>query len=107
VYLSKDGCGVIHCKTHLGNILKVGDIALGYDFGNSNLNVEIGNTFGVFLVRKEVKRNRKWKIRSKNKRDKEYEYFVEDVENDNEMMENINVYDEKDNLIKNFKNMEV
>lgn len=29
---------VVHCRTHLGRILKAGDTALGYDVSNANLN---------------------------------------------------------------------
>ena len=28
----------LHCRTHLGHILKVGDIALGFDLTSANIN---------------------------------------------------------------------
>merc|ERR1719249_307703 len=37
--LSADGADdMIHCRTHLGHLLRPGDVVLGYDLRNSNTN---------------------------------------------------------------------
>lgn len=108
-------------RSHLGNILKPGDICVGYDLRTANLNdaaYEQGQQSSkysfpdVILVRKSyshLRRNRRrhWRLRElakdqegdvpmskadQAKAEKEYERFLEELEEDSEMRANINLY---------------
>ncbi|KAM0675160.1 ribosome-binding protein [Gurleya vavrai] len=95
-----------HCKTHLGNILREGETVLGYDFEHSTMSEYLDGNFKVFLIRKEASKNRKYKIKTKKNTDREYDLFMEDICNDEELEKNVNLYDEKENIIRNLRNME-
>lgn len=103
-------------KTHLGNLLKPGDYALGYDLYASNTNDDVISQYRglelpeVVLIKKsyEEKRRRKkgkprkWKLRRLNmeaegrinedKRDDEYELFLRDLEENPESRFNLSLY---------------
>lgn len=108
-------------RSHLGNILKPGDICLGYDLTTANLNdqdYEQGQATSkydlpdVILVRKSyahLRRNRKrnWRLKELAKdtedttlpskaeqaaAEREYERFLEEIEEDTDMRANINIY---------------
>jgi len=103
-------------RTHLGNLLKVGDTALGYDLSTSIFNdsdIQSLNKHQMpdfMLVRKcypeRVKRNKKrhWRLKTLDKEELEqkpneleratndYNRFIEDLEEDPEMRSHINLY---------------
>ncbi|KMZ76373.1 Nonsense-mediated mRNA decay NMD3 family protein [Zostera marina] len=110
-------------KTHLGNLLTPGDYALGYDvYGANNNDVNIDKHKGrtvpdAILIKKsyEEKRHGKrgkgrlWKLKSlkmepdnsktkmdEEKRDFEYEQFLEDLEENPELRFNISLYRDKE-----------
>eukprot|EP00211_Chloroparvula_japonica_P003217 CAMPEP_0119127062 /NCGR_PEP_ID=MMETSP1310-20130426/5743_1 /TAXON_ID=464262 /ORGANISM="Genus nov. species nov., Strain RCC2339" /LENGTH=516 /DNA_ID=CAMNT_0007117283 /DNA_START=104 /DNA_END=1650 /DNA_ORIENTATION=- len=103
--------------THLGNILHVGDSALGYDLSTLNLNcAELkANRRTIIpdfvLVKKHYpnrkrSKNRPWRLQSipkeeaDGKRTKDmamrerddYEYFLRELEEDKELRQNVNVF---------------
>ena len=60
----------VHCRTHLGKILNVGDEVLGYDLKNLNTSSDAydqldGNHSDAFLVRKVYANSRKRKQKRK------------------------------------------
>lgn len=106
-------------KTHLGNVLKVGDMVLGYDLINANFNdsdleslrKSRRNLPDVILVKKIYENSRSraakrfWKLKElpkeemdivkKNeieKRQDEYEQFLQEIEEDPELRTQINLY---------------
>jgi nonsense-mediated mRNA decay protein 3 len=106
--------------THLGNVLKAGDTALGYDMQQANFTDAAQKTLGklkkhlpdVILVRKNYKRNkseRNWKLKQlvKEAPDKplkkseleqtqaDYEQFMRDLEEDPELRSRITIYKDK------------
>uniref|UniRef100_A0A0B7A2U3 60S ribosomal export protein NMD3 OB-fold domain-containing protein n=1 Tax=Arion vulgaris TaxID=1028688 RepID=A0A0B7A2U3_9EUPU len=100
-----------HTRTHLGHILKVGDIALGFDFTNANLNHEhferlkLEKVPDVMLVKKVFDRtkrlrNRKWKLQRFEGADlldsesvtKDFNDFLDDLEDDQAIREHVNIY---------------
>ena len=111
-------------RTHLGNILNPGDSVLGYDITNANFNDISSNSYKeedfpkVILVKKffEKKKNRKWKLKKLDKKsdestkqdltkmDREYEEFLEELEEDKDMRSKIKIY--KDNETKDQKDDE-
>ncbi|KAF7680995.1 60S ribosomal export protein nmd3 [Astathelohania contejeani] len=97
-YVTKDNEKIIHCKTHLGNIIKEGDEVLVYDIQDSNMNFELNTLFRVFIVRK-VSKPSKYRLKSKQKSSKEEEYFIEDLMDDHALMQKINLYDDEGNLV--------
>ncbi|XP_046864898.1 60S ribosomal export protein NMD3-like [Xenia sp. Carnegie-2017] len=105
-----------HCRSHLGNLLKVGDLVLGIDFTTSNINDVNLNKFtpdklpDVILVKKiygdkkERKKARKWKLKTLEKDivgenpesiEKEFDDFLEDLEEDQVYRHNVNIYKDK------------
>ncbi|KAJ4935573.1 hypothetical protein JOQ06_017105 [Pogonophryne albipinna] len=100
-----------HCRTYLGHLLNIGDLVQGYDFVNSNINDEHLNKMkphtipDVVLIKKCYDRNRRskrrnWKLHEMD-RDREgmapnderqYEDFLEDLEEDEALRKNINIY---------------
>lgn len=100
-----------HCRTHLGHILKVSDIVLGFDFVNANLNHEHFEKLkservpDVMLVKKVFDRtkrirNRKWKLQRFDGAElldtesvtKDYNDFLDDLEEDQAIREHVNIY---------------
>ncbi|KAM0686755.1 ribosome-binding protein [Conglomerata obtusa] len=106
VFVSKNENENFHCKTHLGNIIREGETVLGYDFEHSMISEYFEGNHKVFIIRKESKKNRKYKIKTKKMPDREYELFMDDICNDEEIEKNVNVYDEKEKIIHNLRNME-
>ena len=116
-----------HTRTHLGRILKPGDLALGYDMNSLNINEEMlpgyekTNIPDVLLVKKfypstgKRSKRRKWKLASLSKEKEEqtagraaqareaaaeadYEEFLEDIEEDVDMRQHVNLYKDEDKL---------
>jgi nonsense-mediated mRNA decay protein 3 len=103
-------------KTHLGNILKVGDAVLGYDLSSLNFNsheLEIAGNVHLpdfILVKKHYShrrsKRRHWKLQDLPKEETEgfkrkevdmkdtedYEYFLRELEEDKELRVNVNLY---------------
>jgi len=105
----------IHCRTHLGHLLQVGDSCLGYDLANSNVNdphletlpeqsrpdvVIVKKIFGEKSLRN---RRRKWRLRHMEglhgangvetaSQNNDYNDFLEDLEEDPELRTNVNIY---------------
>eukprot|EP01017_Pseudomicrothorax_dubius_P033400 TRINITY_DN4472_c0_g2_i1.p1 TRINITY_DN4472_c0_g2~~TRINITY_DN4472_c0_g2_i1.p1 ORF type:complete len:590 (+),score=125.96 TRINITY_DN4472_c0_g2_i1:34-1803(+) len=108
-------------KTHLGDIIKSGDTVLGFDLSTLSLPEELDERFvtrlaqDVFLVRKVYQgrrtKKRVWKLRRMNieedenvkkkvanAKEREYEEFLEDVEKDPELRQQLNLYRDEDVL---------
>lgn len=111
-----------HVRTHLGRFLQVGDSVMGYMITGTNFNsdqfeaMEASHTYGqqipdVVLVkkywpRKRKNRNRNWRLKRMNKdegdllpkkadqekMDNEYELFLRDVEEDEELRAALALY---------------
>lgn len=107
VFVTKNDNESFHCKTHLGNLIREGEEVLGYDFAHSTMSEHLEGNFQVFLIRKDTKKNRKYKIKTKKPVDREYDLFMDDIQNDDEIQKNVNVYDDKEKIIHNLRNMEI
>lgn len=106
---------LISVRTHLGEKVFPGDIFLGYDLTALNMNddlqdmcSETSNIPDYVLVKKKYKRsaNRKrtWKLKHLDKdvemgkpkdeleKDRQYEEFLRDIEENKEMRKNVNLY---------------
>ncbi|XP_076457169.1 60S ribosomal export protein NMD3-like [Babylonia areolata] len=98
-----------HTRSHLGHLLKAGDTVLGYDFTCSNLNhpqfekLKEERIPDVILVKKVYDqprrcRRRNWKLQrmadtmDSESVQKDYTEFLEDLEEDPEMRQNVNIY---------------
>ncbi|KAI4503367.1 hypothetical protein M0802_001589 [Mischocyttarus mexicanus] len=102
----------IHSRTHLGHVLKPGDSVLGYALGNSNINddnyekLDEDTIPDVILVKKFYgtdkaarRRARMWKLKhiaddivNINIYNNEYNEFLDELEEDVEMRQNINIF---------------
>uniref|UniRef100_A0A8C4ZB72 60S ribosomal export protein NMD3 n=1 Tax=Gadus morhua TaxID=8049 RepID=A0A8C4ZB72_GADMO len=100
-----------HCRTFLGHLLNIGDLVLGFDFANSNVNDDYLNKMNpnhvpdVVLIKKSYDRSkrarrRNWKLKEME-RDREgldvvderqYTDFLEDLEEDEALRKNINIF---------------
>ncbi|TNN80360.1 60S ribosomal export protein NMD3 [Liparis tanakae] len=100
-----------HCRTFLGHLLNIGDLVLGFDFANSNVNddnLEKMNPHyvpDVVLIKKSYNRSRRvrrrnWKLQEmvKDREDmgtddeRQYQDFLEDLEEDEALRKNVNIY---------------
>ncbi|VDK83804.1 unnamed protein product [Litomosoides sigmodontis] len=100
-------------RSHLGHLLKPGDFVLGYDLRSSNVNSTLLDNMGndkipdIILVRKVYDRfarrqRRNWKLKRLIQNDtdvcdssstgNEFENFLEDLEEDDQMRHKINIY---------------
>ncbi|XP_048362028.1 60S ribosomal export protein NMD3 [Sphaerodactylus townsendi] len=99
------------CRTHLGHLLNPGDLVLGFDLANCNLNDEFANKMNpqavpdVVLIKKSYdrtkrQRRRNWKLKELE-RDREgmdtdderqYQDFLEDLEEDEAIRKNVNIF---------------
>ncbi|KAL6268405.1 hypothetical protein P5V15_001540 [Pogonomyrmex californicus] len=102
----------IHTRTHLGHILKPGDSVLGYNLKESNINdtnfekLSEDSILDIILVKKFYDHNkaarrkaRVWKLKhitnndaSNASTDNEYNEFLDELEEDPEMRQNINIF---------------
>ncbi|CAN8190401.1 unnamed protein product [Coccothraustes coccothraustes] len=99
------------CCTHLGHILNPGDLVLGFDLANCNLNDEFANKMNpqhipdVVLIKKSYdrskrQRRRNWKLKelerdreaSDTDDERQYQDFLEDLEEDETIRKNVNIY---------------
>uniref|UniRef100_A0AAQ4P131 60S ribosomal export protein NMD3 n=1 Tax=Gasterosteus aculeatus aculeatus TaxID=481459 RepID=A0AAQ4P131_GASAC len=100
-----------HCRTYLGHLLNIGDLVLGFDFANSNVNDENLNKMNphhvpdVVLIKKSYDRSRRvrrrnWKLQemARDREDmdtddeRQYQDFLEDLEEDEALRKNVNIY---------------
>ncbi|KAL7306339.1 hypothetical protein TKK_0001764 [Trichogramma kaykai] len=108
----------IHTRTHLGGILKPGDSVLGYALGEMNVNdpnfekLNQDLVPNVILVRKFYptnksarRRARMWKLKhiaedvDIGTENDDYNDFLEELEEDTEMRNNINIYRDNNKTI--------
>ncbi|XP_028650299.1 60S ribosomal export protein NMD3 [Erpetoichthys calabaricus] len=100
-----------HCRTHLGHLLNHGDLVLGFDVANANINNEFVNKMNphhlpdVVLIKKSYDRSKRqhrrvWRLKELE-RDREvmdtdnegqYQDFLEDLEEDEALRKNINIF---------------
>lgn len=110
------------CRTHLGGILHVGDSVLGYQLSGTNFNnpqleeIEQSNTYASqipdvllvkkFYARKKKPKSRNWRLRrlakdegellpkkaDQDRMDADYEMFLRDVEEDEELRNTLALY---------------
>jgi nonsense-mediated mRNA decay protein 3 len=92
---------IVFCKTHLHNILQVGDQVYGYDVKNASLNDDALNSYknitlpDVILAKKKYDRplKRIWMLRRYiMELDDDYEEFLDDLEHDPDMRSRITLY---------------
>jgi hypothetical protein len=114
---TQDGnVNLLSIKTHLGEKIRPGDIYYGYDLTSLIMNHELedicadGKIPDFVLVKKKFKRknNKKriWKLKhldkekdptnfrknNEDEKDRQYEEFLRDIEENKELRENINIY---------------
>ncbi|XP_066583452.1 60S ribosomal export protein NMD3 [Prorops nasuta] len=102
----------IHTRTHLGHILKPGDSALGYNLKDSNINDTNFDKLNqdmipdIILVKKfygndkaAQRRARLWKLKhlaeevvSMSTDNNDYNEFLDELEEDPEMRQNVNIF---------------
>jgi len=109
-----------HCRTHLGHLLQPGDTVLGFDLKNSNVNdanlekMKADRIPDVILVKKVYaeksvrNRKRRWRLKhmeglqerigSSDSANHEYDDFLEDLEEDADLRQNVNVYKDQSKL---------
>ncbi|KAK2090605.1 ribosome-binding protein [Saguinus oedipus] len=99
------------CRTHLGHLLNPGDLVLGFDLANCNLNDEHVNKMNsdrvpdVVLIKKSYdrtkrQRRRNWKLKELARErenvdtddERQYQDFLEDLEEDETIRKNVNIY---------------
>lgn len=103
---------LIHCRTHMGHLLKPGDTVLGFDLGNANVNnvsfdkLRKDRIPDVILVKKVYSnqssrhRKRKWKLNhlssdmdiDSQSDNRDYKEFLDDLEEDPLYRQNVNIY---------------
>lgn len=100
-----------HCRTFLGHLLNIGDLVLGFDFANANINDEFLNKMNphhvpdVVLIKKSYDRmkrlkSRVWKLRELDRErdatdtddERQYNEFLEDLEEDEMLRKNVNIF---------------
>ncbi|KAL3891578.1 hypothetical protein ACJMK2_003834 [Sinanodonta woodiana] len=107
------------CRTHLGHLLNAGDTVLGFDVANANLNhaefekVKLDKLPDVVIVKKIFgdkalrNRRRRWKLKHLNdelyakdtdSEQKDYNDFLEDLEEDATFRQNVNIYLDKNKI---------
>ncbi|ADM12260.1 nonsense-mediated mRNA decay protein [Encephalitozoon intestinalis ATCC 50506] len=97
--VTSDGSVFSEARFHLGNVEEDDEI-LGYDLRHLNLTVECEEKPEVVLVRKMPRDDVVWKIDVPQESQMEYRLFVEDVENDKEMVEGLCLVEEKGGIDK-------
>jgi len=108
----------IHTRSHLGYLLKPGDLVMGFDIANTNVNdtnfeqLKVENLPDVIIVKKvfgdKGKRNRKrkWKLQHINPetegaaetQERDYQDFLEDLEEDPTTRQHVNIYRDREKM---------
>uniref|UniRef100_A0A8C1RSY8 60S ribosomal export protein NMD3 n=1 Tax=Cyprinus carpio TaxID=7962 RepID=A0A8C1RSY8_CYPCA len=100
-----------HCRTFLGHLLNIGDLVLGFDFANANINDEFLNKMNPHHVPDVVRQSqshlynscackRLWKLRELDRErdatdtddERQYTEFLEDLEEDEMLRKNVNIF---------------
>uniref|UniRef100_A0A8C1RSH6 60S ribosomal export protein NMD3 n=1 Tax=Cyprinus carpio TaxID=7962 RepID=A0A8C1RSH6_CYPCA len=95
-----------HCRTFLGHLLNIGDLVLGFDFANANINDEFLNKMNphhvpdVVLIKKSYDRMKRMKIVILSDltcclfdgNHRQYTEFLEDLEEDEMLRKNVNIF---------------
>lgn len=108
----------IHTKTHLGHLLKPGDSVLGYNLEDANINdvhyekLNKDRIPDVVLVKKfhgdqsERRNSRYWKLKhldedatALDKGNKDYDEFLQDLEEDPQLRQNVNIFKDSSKVI--------
>ncbi|XP_047488518.1 60S ribosomal export protein NMD3-like [Penaeus chinensis] len=107
---------MLFCRTHLGHLLNPGDTVLGFDMSTSNVNddnidkMNADHVPDVVLVKKVYSdkatrnRRRRFKLRhlglddDTNSQNKDYIDFLEDLEEDQQLRHNVNIYRDTNKL---------
>ncbi|WUR05038.1 60S ribosomal export protein NMD3 [Vairimorpha necatrix] len=98
-----DDTNIIETKSHLGKITKEDDIVLGYDLNSFNSSIEATDLPDILIVRKEPRRDIKWKSPVTSE---EYYYFLDDVKKDKEIVNNLcEMEEENKDLIEDLENL--
>lgn len=105
-FITKEYSDEIHCKSHLGYILRDEDEVYGYDLGNCNLHFINRDSFKVLFVRK-VYKNLKLFIKTSREHDREYQFFLEDILEDCELRKSVDVYHSTNKLIKDLETLKL
>lgn len=79
------------------------DIVCGYNLVDANFATDINLNIDILPVRVFNNTKRNWKLKSEKVVDDEFQYFIDDVANDKEMLSSICVFDEKDELVENIE----
>lgn len=85
--------------------IKDDDVVAGYNLGDSNLVTDIDPTVQILLVRVIETPKRNWKLKSEKEIDDEYRFFIEDIANDREMLNNVCVLGGENELIENIETL--
>jgi len=103
----------IHCRTHLGHLLKPMDTVMGYAIADSNVNDSNFDKLSktslpdVILIKKsypERRRKRNWKLKRMTTNteinfendNNDMDEFMDDLEEDKDLRQNINIYKNPD-----------
>lgn len=108
---------MVHSRTHLGHVLKPGDAVLGYNMADSNVNdpnfdkLDRTTIPDVILVRKHFgdrsarkRHQRQWKLKrlageeTASVDGREFNEFMDDLEEDPELRRNVNIFRDKNNM---------
>uniref|UniRef100_A0A8C1YLN9 60S ribosomal export protein NMD3 n=1 Tax=Cyprinus carpio TaxID=7962 RepID=A0A8C1YLN9_CYPCA len=83
-----------HCRTFLGHLLNIGDLVLGFDFANANINDEFLNKMNPHHVPDVVRQSRNfWFKKKKKKKTKQKEFDTNrDLEEDEMLRKNVNIF---------------
>uniref|UniRef100_A0A8C2HUI2 60S ribosomal export protein NMD3 n=1 Tax=Cyprinus carpio TaxID=7962 RepID=A0A8C2HUI2_CYPCA len=85
-----------HCRTFLGHLLNIGDLVLGFDFANANINDEFLNKMNPHHVPDVVRQSRVTSLQfSKLKclhSNPQYTEFLEDLEEDEMLRKNVSIF---------------
>lgn len=106
-----------YCRTFMGHLLNIGDLVLGFDFANSNINDEHLNKMNphqipdVVLIKKSYDRmkrakRRNWKLKELDREregmdtddERQYQDFLEDLEEDEALRKNVNIFRDANRL---------
>jgi len=114
--LGKDNAQEFWCRSHLGHLLKPGDLVMGLDVQNANPNdtffdeLKKDNIPDVILVKKVYDkqmrgRKRNWKLKRLNDNmdtesmENDFTEFLEDLEEDPAIRQNVIIYKDRSKVI--------
>ncbi|CAF97404.1 unnamed protein product [Tetraodon nigroviridis] len=83
-----------HCRTFLGHLLNIGDLVLGFDFANSNINDEHLNKMNPHHI-PDVRGRQVKSLGFKPlyvDPQRQYQDFLEDLEEDEALRKNVNIF---------------